>query len=66
MCFESKDLQSSTSHTTLAYNIKECHVISSLLGVAGIITKEWLRMLETFRFRNLNLTDASYTRLCVN
>lgn len=40
--------------------------LSSLLGIAGITAKEWLRMLETFRFHHLNLIEASYTRFCVN
>ena len=64
MCFESQDLWSSTSHTTLAYNMKECHAISSLLGLVGIIAMELLRMLENFRLHNSKLPDTSYTKFC--
>lgn len=34
------------------------HHFSSPLGIAWIIAKEWSRLLETFRFYNLNLIDA--------
>lgn len=49
---------------SLTYNIRECYVnwnfhhFSSPLGIAWIIAKEWSRLLETFRFYNLNLIDA--------
>ena len=44
--------------------MKECHAISSLLGLVGIIAMELLRMPENFRLHNSKLPDTSYTKFC--